>query len=268
MSAASVLGAFLRRDLAISLSYRVGFALTVVSGLFSLALFFYLGRLVDRSGGADQELQRGYFAFVVVGVALLGVGQTGLTSLGQKFRQEQTTGTFEALMSTPTPPSLVILSSAAYDMVRAALEGLVFVLLGVAVFGLRLSDDPLSILVALVTATVSMVFFVALGVAVAAFTVVFKQVTALLGMVGSGFALLGGVFFPVRLLPEPLRLVSDILPFTWALKALRDALVLGKANIEALVLLVSAAAVSFPVALGLFALAMRRARKTATLGQY
>ena len=268
MTATAVLGAFLRRDLAISLSYKVGFALQLASSLFSLALFFYLSQLVDRSGGADEELSRGYFAFVVVGIALLGVAQTGLTSLGQRFRQEQMTGTFEALMSTPAAPSLLILSSAAYDMIRAAVEGVVFVLLGVAFFGLRLASDPVAILVALFAASVSMVFFVALGVAVAAFTVVFKQTTALLGMVTSGFALLGGVYFPVRVLPEPLRTVSDILPFTWALKALRDALILGETNVEALVILVAAALVSFPLALGLFGLAMRRARKTATLAQY
>jgi len=268
MTAIAVLGAFLRRDLAISLSYKVGFALGLASNLFSLALFFYLSRLVDRSGGADEALRRGYFAFVVVGIALLGVAQTGLTSLGQKFRQEQTTGTFEALMSTPASPSLLILSSAAYDMIRAAVEGVVFVLLGVAFFGLRLASDPVSILVALFAAIVSMVFFVALGVAVAAFTVVFKQTTALLGMVTSSFALLGGVFFPLRVLPEPLRTVSDIVPFTWALKALRDALISGETNVEALVILVAAALVSFPLALWLFGLAMRRARKTATLAQY
>lgn len=264
----AVLGAFLRRDLAISLSYRVGFVLGLASDFLSLALFFYLGRLVDRSGETDEELRRGYFAFSVLGMALLMMAQTGLTSLAQKFRQEQTTGTFEALMSTPAPPSLVILSSAAFDMIRAAVEAVVFVLLGVAFFGLRLANDPVSIAVALFTTSVSMVFFCALGVAVAAFTVVFKQTTALLGMVTSGFALLGGVYFPVRVLPEPLRTVSDILPFTWALKALRDALILGETNVEALVILVAAALVSFPLALGLFGLAMRRARKTATLAQY
>lgn len=268
MTAISVLGAFLRRDFAISFSYRVGAILGLASSLFSLALFFYLGRLVDRSGAADEQFQRGYFAFVVVGIALLGVAQTGLSSLGQKFRQEQTTGTFEALMSTPTSPSLLILSSAAYDMLRAAGEGIAFLLLGVVVFGLRLQSDFVSILVALFALLFSMLLFVAFGVAVAAFTVVFKQTTALLGMITSGLALLGGVFFPIRLLPEPLRVASDLVPFTWALKALRDALVSGNTNVEALVILVSSALVSFPLALGLFSLAMRRARKTATLGQY
>lgn len=268
MSAIFVLGAFIRRDVAISLSYRAGFVLGLASDLLSLALFFYLGRLVDRSGGADEELRRGYFAFAVVGIALLQVAQTGLTSLAQRFRQEQTTGTFEALMSTPAPPSLLILSSAAYDMIRAGLGAVVFVILGVAFFGLRLASDPIAILVALFAASVSMAFFVALGVAVAAFTVVFKQTAALLGMVTSGFALLGGVFFPLRVLPEPLHSISNIVPFTWALKALRDALISGETNVEALVILVSGALVSFPLALGLFGLAMRRARKTATLAQY
>ena len=268
MTSLSILGAFLRRDLTISASYRVGAVLGLASNLFSLALFFYLGRLLDRSPATDEQLSRGYFAFVVLGIALLGIAQTGLRSLGQKVRQEQTTGTFEALMSTPTSPSLLILCSASYDMLRAGFEAIGFVLLAVVFFGLRLESDVASILVALFAALLSMLLFVSYGVAVSAFTVVFKQTTALVGMITSGLALLGGVFFPVRLLPEPLRVVSDLLPFTWALKALRDALVSGNTNVEALVILVSAALVSFPLSLGLFGLAMRRARKTATLAQY
>ncbi len=268
MTAITVVGAFLRRDLAISLSYRAGFALGLGSKLLSLAIWFYLGALVDRSAEPDEELQDGYFAFAVLGIALLGVAQTGLTSLAQKFRQEQTTGTFEALMSTPARPSLLILSTAAYDMIRATLGAVVFVLLAIAFFGLRVETDLISIGVAVFATVASMIFFVALGIAVSAFTVVFKQTTALLGMLTSGFALLGGVFFPVRVLPEPLRAVSDFVPFTWALKALRDALISGETNVQALVILVAAALVSFPLALALFRIAIHRARKTATLAQY
>jgi ABC-2 type transport system permease protein len=268
MTALVTLGAFLRRDLAISVSYRVGFVFELAADLFSLALFFYLGRLVDRSGASQDDLQRGYFAFAVIGIALLGIGQTGLSSFGQKIRQEQTTGTFEALMSTPSSQSLLVLCSAAFDMVRAAMQAAVFVLLAIAVFGLRLTTDPGALLTALAALAASILLFAAIGVAVAAFTVVFKQSTALVRLLVPAFALLGGVYFPLDVMPRPLRIISEGVPFTWALRALRDALVAGKVDATSLLLLIAGASLAVPIALGLFKLGMRRARMAGSLAQY
>ena len=111
MSAVAVASAFLRRDFRIAISYRTAFALEFASSLFILALFFHLGRVVDNAEfSAAQNLDGGYFGYAAVGIALLRIVQVSMTSFSTKLREEQTSGTFEALMATPTPPSVVILS--------------------------------------------------------------------------------------------------------------------------------------------------------------
>ncbi len=43
----------------------------------------------------------------------------------------------------------------------------------------------------------------------------FKRGTALAGLITGALALLGGVWFPVTLLPGAVRAVAPLLPFTW-----------------------------------------------------
>jgi ABC-type transport system involved in cytochrome c biogenesis permease component len=181
--------AFLRRDWAIARSYRLAFVLDAVDSLVYLALFFYLGRVVDQSEIASRtELSEGYFAFAAIGLALMRVMQSGLTSFALQLRRDQTTGTLEALLVTPAPQSLVILGSTTYDLLNATVSGLVLVGLAIGFFGLHLTIEPSSVLVLLAAIPASLMLFAALGIAIAAFTVVFKEVTALLALVTTGLA--------------------------------------------------------------------------------
>jgi ABC-2 type transport system permease protein len=264
-----VVAAFLRRDFRINLSYRASFALEILSTLFLLGLFFYLGRVVDKSQfSSQQNLRGGYFGYAAVGLALLAIVQTSLTSFSQKLREEQTTGTFEALMATPASPSLIVLSSALYELIVATISGLLLIVIAVAVFGLHLHLDPGSIGVAILALAGCLGNFASLGVAVAAFTVVFKQTTALLGLVITGLAFLGGVYFPIDVLPAPIQSVASVIPFTWGLDVLRASLLGGDVDPLQLGGLFASAAVLLPMALFGFAIAVRRARRTGTLAQY
>ncbi len=176
MSTLSVVAAFLRRDFRINISYRVSFAFQSVAIVFELALFYFLSRVVDDAEfAAHQNLSEGYFGYAAVGLALLTIVQVSLSSFSYKLREEQTTGTLEALMATPTSPSLIVLSSAVYDLIRATVTGLVLIVAAVVVFGLRLELDPASIGMAVVALVGCLGLFASLGVAVAAVTVVFKR---------------------------------------------------------------------------------------------
>ena len=110
--------------------------------------------------------------------------------------------------------------------------------------------------------------FASLGVAVAAFTVVFKRTTALLGMVVTCLALLGGVYFPIEVFPEPLERLANAIPFTWGVDVLRASLLGGDVDPAQLAGLFGSAALLLPLALVGFSAAVRRARQTGTLAQY
>ena len=88
--------------------------------------------------------------------------------------------------------------------------------------------------------------------------------TALQGL----FLLVSGVYYPVTVLPLPLQAVGALSPLTYTLAAIRDAL-LHRAHLGALLpdigLLVLMGALLIPLALRLFNLAERRAKRLGTL---
>jgi len=217
-----VLAAFVRRDAASELSYRLPFALDLASTALSLALFFYLGRFIDRTGlTGEVGVGTNYFSFLITGLLLLTLAGTALGAFAGRVREDQVTGTFEALLAAPISPSVIIAGSGAYAVLRQAAELVVSVALAVIVFGVRPQLGWEAAVVVLVALPAFLVFFAAAGIAIAALTVVVKKVTAVLGLVTSGLALLGGVYYPVSVLPQPLEAVAQVIPFTWGAEVVR-----------------------------------------------
>ncbi len=257
--------AFLRRDWAVERSYRAGFALDLLASTGGLAVFFFLSPLVDDSSlgqGAES-----YFAFVVVGLIVFEVMQTGLTSFARRLRSDQTTGTLEALLMTPTPQLLIIGSSAAYDLVRALATGIALLVLA-AVLGVdfQVTLTGLGALLVAIPATVTLV--AATGLALAGATIVFKQTTSMLHLFTAAIALLAGTYFPVSALPGALETIGNALPFTWALDVLRPAALGGRIPWEEVVGLAVAGAVAPFLAVVVFSVSIRRAKAMGTLAQY
>jgi ABC-2 type transport system permease protein len=264
-----IVAAFIRRDFRIHTSYRLSFVLQMFTIFFFLTLYYFLSQLVDEKEFAShQNITGDYFSWTAVGLAVLSILQVGLSSFSQKMREEQTTGTFEALMAAPASPSLVVLASAVYDLMRSTAFASILLGTAVVLFGLQLDTDPASLAVSAVALAGCLTLFASLGVAVAACTVIFKQTTALSGMVVSGLALLGGVYFPIGVLPDPLETIAKLLPFTWGLDVVRASLLGGDVDSAKLVGLFGSAAVLLPLAVLGFTLAVRRARRTGSMAQY
>lgn len=260
--------AFVRRDWRIARSYRLQFVLDLAVVPLALALFFFLSQLVEPARlPAHDDLAKGYFSYAAVGLVVLRMVQSALTSFATKLRTEQTSGTFETLLASPVSPSAVVLGSAAFELLRALVGGATTLAVAL-LFGLRIEVGLGSITGLVVGLPALMVTFAAVGVVVAAFAVVVKQVTALIGLVTATLGLLAGTYFPIDLLPAPLRLVADLLPFTWGVDVLRAALLRGELATGRLAALVGFAVVSLPLSLMLFRLSVNRARRGGTLTQF
>ena len=267
-SARISLAAFLQRDWRIARSYRLQFALDVAVAPLALALFFFLSRLVDPTRLPDDvDLAQGYFSYAALGLVVLRMLQTALTSFATKLSTEQTTGTLETLLAEPVSPTIVVLGLASFELLRALATGTTTLLVAL-LFGLRF-DVGVGSLVGLVVGLPALVTtFAAVGVMLGALAVVVKQVTALLGLATAALGLLAGAYFPIELLPAPLRVVANLLPFTWGIDVLRAALLRGELDADRLALLAGFALVALPLSLWLFGRSLDRARRGGTLGQF
>jgi ABC-2 type transport system permease protein len=258
---------FVRRDLAIARSYRFPFFLQLITSAGILLVVNRVSGLVDAGRSSDPALRAGFFSYVLVGMAVLQFVNAALTSFTGKLREEQITGTFEALLSTPASPALLALSSAAYEVLQGVAS--CFVLLGAGLlFGADFAASVPGLLAAAVCLVALVAVAVAVGVAVAAFTVVFKRGGTVAGLVLAGVSLFAGVYFPIAQLPGAVRWAAEALPFTWGISALRSGLLLGEVDQLRIAGTMGAAVVALPVALLIFRRSVDRARRQGTLGQY
>ncbi len=263
-------GYFLRRDILSNLSYRFGFVLEVVAVLFFVGGFFFVGRLVTPANlPALAEFGGDYFSFVLVGIALIGFQYAALSSFSEVIRMGQITGTLEAMLVTPTRLGTVLTGSALSSFLSAAVRVVLYLALGALAFGARLGNADLpTAFLALVLAVLAESGF---GLLSAAFIVVLKRGDPVNFLLSGTATLLSGVYYPLSVLPGALQALAHFLPLTYALRAMRASLLLGRGPVELagdLGMLALFAAVLLPLGLAAFRWAVRFARRAGSLGQY
>jgi ABC-2 type transport system permease protein len=264
MSIAWKAWAFLKRDFFTDLSYKLSFALQVVDVLVGVGAFYFLARMIGRTAFHGYEP----FAFILVGVAVNGYMTTMLVCYANSIRGGQPLGTLKMVLATPTSPASFVLFSSVYPMIRALFDALLY-LLGGYVLGLSLAKA--NIPVALLIFLLSECAFSSIGIFSATFTLVSKRGDPLLWLFGGLSWLLGGVYYPVEVLPRFLRAAAQLLPITHALVAMRAAL-LEHASAGALsgqiAILAAFGLVGLPLSLLAFHLGVRWTKITGTLSHF
>ena len=197
----------LRRDAAIRFSYRGSLVSENFGILFTLALFYFVSKLVRV---APFRSPSEYFAFAVVGIVIFGIVRSSLAMAGT-LRQELVAGTYERLVLSPFGGTAATISLMLFPILYSLALALLQLAIAVAVFGLDIRWGtaaiafPLGILGALAFAPFALLF--------AAITLAFKQAPGQ-GAVLAVISLASGLYFPVALLPWWLRWISVIQPFT------------------------------------------------------
>lgn len=262
--------AFVRRDLAIAASYRLAFGLRALGTLALLLSFSYTARFVDPAGlGVQSAGGTGYLAFWLVGIALADVFYSCASGLSRRIRESQLAGTLEAVLSTPAPAGHVLAGLAAVEVGGSLLRAGAIIALGALILDVPLGPVHAGSLA--LCLVLLLVAFCALGLLAAALTMLLRRTDPISLLLGVAVTLIGGVFYPVDLLPEPLARAAYALPLAPAATALRGALLTGAAPsaiTRELCALACFAAVVLPLGIWLFARALARARRDASLGHY
>jgi len=150
-----------------------------------------------------------------------------------------------------------------FQVVRTALHlGVAFAFFGL-VFG-RVNAAGV-----LLVGALTVVCFLSVGVLSASFVLVYKTGNPFSWVLGTVSGLLGGVVFPVSLLPPWIRWASSLLPVTYALNGMRKGLLASASFADILPAALAAFDVLLvPLSLAAFRLAVRKAKKDGTLSHY
>ncbi|MBI3550310.1 MAG: ABC transporter permease [Elusimicrobia bacterium] len=267
---ARILFAFLWRDVRIQLSYRVEFVLNLLSILFAVGTFYFVSKLIGAAPLPDLAAYGGaYFPFVLIGVAFSTYQGVGLRSLAQSIRQEQYLGTLEPVLSSPVRLPLFLFASAQWDFLYSTFEVGVYLAVGILVFGARYPHANLASAFVMLALTLSS--FLSIGVMSAAFILRYKRGDPVAWIVGTASELLGGVYFPISVLPPWLKAASLLVPMTHALEGLRRAALKGDSLWEVrgpAMSLAAFTALVMPLGIWLFRRSLDAARRDGSLGHY
>lgn len=259
--------AFLVRDFLSNVSYRLSFVLQLFGMFFAVAVFFYGSRMVNPGTVGLDGVEP--FPWLLVGIAFQIYFSTALYSFAEKVRGEQVLGTLEAMLVSPTPTSVVIFSSTAWDFAWGAVRLLVYLLCAVFVFGVKLEvRSPLALALGV---GLTLLSSAGIGMLSASFILYFKRGDPINFLLTMGTTFFGNVIFPSKLLPHGVQWVSDWLPMSWSLQVVRGALLRGATFGEVagpIVRLAILTAILVPTGLFGARIAIRKAKREGTLVQY
>lgn len=264
------MGQLFRRDLLTARTYRVAFLFDAVNALFGAASFYFLSQFVS-SDKLSSSLPAGtsYFAFALIGLAFFDYLTTGLNAFDSSIDNARRNRTLEALLVTEASLPVILAGSAIYPLVFTSLRTSVYLVWGVILFHLPLAraDWPGALLILLF----SILAFTGLGIISASYQMLFKRGNPAKWIFLGLSALLGGMMYPVHVLPPALRALAYLIPLTYSLEGMRAAL-LGGVGIGRLWPQIAAlgifAVVLLPLSFVVFAWALRRTKINGTLTHF
>jgi ABC-2 type transport system permease protein len=262
--------AFLKRDFLIAASYKTAFAADALGIVFKVITFYYIGAVFGEGVAPSLKAYgHDYFAFLIIGIALLDFVHTSLDTFSVSIRDSQMTGTLEVVLLSPIQLPHMVVYSSLWPYVFTALRFLTYIGAGVVLFGLRISGS--GVVTAIVVLLLTILCFAPLGIISAAVIMLFKKGVWFQTIVNGTSVLLAGVAYPVDVLPAWASRASYYLPLTHSANAMRQALLNGKSLIGVrteLLALVLFASILMPLSLLIFQLSVNRVKQLGTLTQY
>ena len=262
--------AFVKRNFLIWKSYKLMFILEW-GGLFTTTLtFYFISKLVGKIISpymADYGTE--YFPFVIIGIAFSAYLHTALASFAYNLRTEQMTGTLEMLLLAPIRTREIIIGTSLWDFIFASTRVIGYLAIGVIFLGIDVNN--INFISSIVVLALSIICFSRLGVITGAIIMLFKRGEPVTWFITTFASFFGGAYFPIEVLPAPLRLVSYLLPVTYALRAFRYAALKGYSLMgirDDLLILFIYAVILFPLSIIIFKLSLKWAKIKGSLSHY
>jgi len=262
--------AFLKKDFLVESSYKLAFLFNIFSVLTSVLVYYFIDKLFGQRLVPHLEAYGvNYFSYVLLGMAFFSYAGTGLGSFANRIRGEQMSGTLEAVLATPTRPSTLLFSLGLWNFCIATFDLIIYLVLGAFFFHIDFSNVniPAALLIFLLTAT----SFSGLGILSASFILVLKRGNPVSWVISSLEGLVGGVYFPIAVLPAWLQVVAKCLPITYTVRAIQLAVYQGYGIRQLrteIGFLFAFSIILIPLSLFVFRHALRRARANGSLAQY
>jgi len=261
--------AFVEREIALSKRYWAWEIVWLVYGVVTSLSVAYIGLAAPAiSGGqVDEAAISRFVLYLLVGTIAWRFLGIIFENIGEVIAWERWEGTIEYTFMSPVPRLTHLLGMCAATLVRALAFSIA--ILGCVTLFVPVDLSQANVLSAVVLLAVGALAFIGLGIASAAFPLMWTEKGLQMAYIVQAIVLLvSGVYYPVSVLPAWMQVLSTISPATYVIRGMRSALMDG-ADLPSLWPEVWPALVvgvlSIPLGLRLFVAVERYAKKTGRL---
>ena len=261
--------AFVEREIALSKRYWAWEIVWLVYGIVTSLSVAYIGLAAPAitGGQVDESKVSDFVLYLLIGTIAWRFLGIIFENIGEVIAWERWEGTIEYTFMSPVPRLTHLLGMCAATLVRATLFS-IGILAAVALF-LPVDLSHANVVSALVLLAVGALAFIGLGIASAAFPLMWTEKGLQMAYIVQAVVLLvSGVYYETSVLPGWMQVLSTISPATYVIRGMRDAL-MHNADLATLWPEIWPALVvgilSIPLGLRLFVAVERYAKRTGRL---
>jgi ABC-2 type transport system permease protein len=195
-------------------------------GPFLLAAFIFPAAMylfANAVAGGEAAPQASRVRFLA-GSIVFSLSLTSISWLGYLLLENRFTGRLKLFATLPLAPSSYVFGILLFAVAQAAVSTTTLLVLG-RLLGVQISPNFLLLIVILLT----ILCLCGLGVIVAARARSFSQGSLLTDTLGAGLIFLAPVYYAPEMLPRALRVMAQVLPTTFAARAVKTTLAGGHA---------------------------------------
>lgn len=181
-------------------------------------------RVVTLTEEAVEARDLGYIDFLMPGVIGMAIMQLGLFSVAFSFVTMKREGVLRRLLATPLDPTSLLIAQVITRLMVVLIQTVILAAVAVFLFGAEFAGSFFAVMLA---AAMGGAVFLAMGFAVSGWARTEQQAAPLANIVSLPMMFLSGVFFSRDVLPSILQRITDFLPLTYLVEAIRGMTVEG-----------------------------------------
>ena len=181
-------------------------------------------RVVTLNAEEVEARDLGYIDFLMPGVIGMAIMQLGLFSVAFSFVTMKREGVLRRLLATPLDPTSLLIAQVITRLIVVIIQTVILAAVAVFLFGAEFAGNFFAVLLA---AAIGGAVFLAMGFAVSGWARTEQQAAPLANIVSLPMMFLSGVFFSRDVLPSVLQRITDFLPLTYLVEAIRGMTVEG-----------------------------------------
>jgi ABC-type polysaccharide/polyol phosphate export permease len=266
---AAKLGAFFRRELLAASHDRLSHVSDWAATAVGIAMFALIGRIVDPSRlPAVNGYHPTYLEFAAVGIVIGAFVQVSMGRVARAIEEEQSRGTLESVLATPTATPTIFLGCVTYDLVYVPLRMVCLFIVLVLAFGLNYHAGGIAPAALYLVAFLPFVW--GLGMVSAAITLTFRRGAGVFTIMITTLMLSSGIYFPLAVLPQAASVIAPLNPIWIVSQGMRDSLLgLGWSAVDLKILVLPIVSlVTLSAGLAAIRLSLRREREKGSLALY